>query len=215
MKERALRAHPFEVRAMLTRPRVTFWRPLRRQPAPAFLARGVVRVVPQWPHQDGVRWFMADGASELLPCPYGAPSDHLWVQETFSPLNTEQPLNRYVSPKYRARVKFAYKADGVPLPHDAPWPWMASVRMPRWASRLTLSITSVRVERLHEVTDADAMALGLDGSGVYVPVQGVSPADGPRAEFAAHWESTEGKRTPRTSNPWVWRVEAERVVKPA
>ena len=56
-----------------------FWRAMKPQPHPGFLARGVLGVVPQWPQQDGVRWFMGDGMSELVSSPYGKPGDRIEV----------------------------------------------------------------------------------------------------------------------------------------
>lgn len=73
------RPAPFKapmVRAMLRdkNPKTQTRRIMKPQPHPAFLARGVHGVVPQWPNQDGVRWFMQDGMSELVKCPYGRPA---------------------------------------------------------------------------------------------------------------------------------------------
>jgi hypothetical protein len=81
-----------------------FWRAIKPQPHPAFLARGVCGVVPQWPMQDGVRWFMADNLSELVPCPYGKPGDRIElvmrdcpgaVQATIAKIEVEQRDGRW------------------------------------------------------------------------------------------------------------------------
>src|SRR6266700_6902801 len=74
------------VRAILEGRKTQTRRTTKPQPHPDFLARGLVGgiPVPQWPQQNGVRWFMADGLSELTECPYGKPGDTLWVRETWA-----------------------------------------------------------------------------------------------------------------------------------
>src|ERR1044071_4394433 len=72
-------------------------------------------------------------------CPYGKPGDRLWVRETF--MNTRPSRKEIDNVIYRA-------AFGVSKPLD---PWSSSIHMPRWASRITLEITNVRVERLQEI----------------------------------------------------------------
>lgn len=88
--------------------------------------------------------------------------------------------------------------------------WRPSIFMPRWASRITLEIVSVRVERVQEITEADAQAEG---------VESVSIADVPRQaawscrqDFAQLWDKLNAKRGHSwESNPWVWRVEFRRL----
>ena len=81
-------------------------------------------------------------------CPYGVPGDTLWVRETWC----EYPPGRAI---YRAN----YGAH-TPISDGIGGPWRPSIHMPRWASRLTLRVKDVRVERLQEISEADAMSEG-------------------------------------------------------
>lgn len=99
------------VRSILEHRKTHTRRIMKPQPSKAFLDRGLASVVPQWPMQDGVRWFMRDGLSELVKCPYGKPGDRLWVKEThaFYSLNYDDtgkwhPSDRDVCCHYRGRV---------------------------------------------------------------------------------------------------------------
>lgn len=82
-------------------------------------------------------------------CPYGVPGDHLWVKETHSVV-----YSGFADGKVN---DIRYKADDP----DYPYGWTPSIFMPRWASRITLEITDVRVERLQEITEEDAINEGL------------------------------------------------------
>lgn len=89
--------------------------------------------------------------------------------------------------------------------------WRPSIHMPRWASRLTLEVLDVRVERLQSITEEDAAAEGMDGD---CPI-GHIPAyqKGPLAyHFAQSWDAIYGKGPHAwDANPWVWRVEFRKV----
>lgn len=99
--------------------------------------------------------------------------------------------------------------------------WVPAIHMPREASRITLRVTSHRVERLHEITEEDAMAEGVDPikgepqheyhdtTGVYLGA--CYPDESYRDGFASLWDAINGKRCPWSSNPWVERVGFERV----
>lgn len=78
--------------------------------------------------------------------------------------------------------------------------------MPRWASRITLEVTGVRVERLQDITNMDAVQEGVEATGIYT-------SENARSEFAKLWDSINGKRPgcDWQSNPWVWIVEFEPV----
>ncbi|NBD11804.1 hypothetical protein GTY96_22835 [Corallococcus sp. c25j21] len=91
-------------------------------------------------------------------CPYGKPGDRLWVKETYALDRIHDPTRPSAVLPTLLRDRW-YRADGeqwVPLRGR----WRPSIHMPRWASRLTLEVASVRVERLHDITEEDAQAEG-------------------------------------------------------
>lgn len=131
-------------------------------------------------------------------CPYGgAPGDVLWVRETFSGPRGCRRLKPTDWPK---GCPIWYWADGDESDFEATGP-KPSIHMPRWASRLTLEITDVRVERLQDISEDDAEC------------EGVTPAAPPEQTGARHkpafrhlWEDINGEES-WASNPWVWVVE--------
>ena len=132
------------------------------------------------------------GDHHLKDCPYGMPGDQLWVRETHS---------RLIDGTSPAHVR--YKAH---YP-TSPWGtgWKPSIHMPRWASRITLKIKGVRVERVQDITEEDAKAEGLIDDFI-------SPGDGHSAlyHFVTLWNSINIKRGYGWStNPWVWVVDFE------
>jgi len=153
------------------------------------------------------------------PCPYGAPGDRLWVRETFASFRAEgQPVTprdaRYVVLRDGAQVY----ADGKTYPPLAAYAagafdaikWRPSIHMPRWASRITLEVVSVRVERVQSITEEDARAEGVAVTAPHL-MHGALASMSARENFAVLWDSINGKRAPWAVNPWVWRVEFRRV----
>jgi len=138
-----------------------------------------------------------------IRCPYGQPGDRLWVRETFGHFERNDQL--------KPGAKIFYRADG-----EAPAvePWRPSIHMPRWASRITLDITGVRVERLNEISPADAVKEGIETceySGEWLNYRNVaSPSLTPQGSFRTLWESINGEDS-WGANPWVWVVEFKRV----
>jgi len=99
---------------------------------------------------------------------------------------------------------------------------MPSIFMPRWASRISLRVVSVRVERLQDISESDAKAEGvesdLDDMRKLSHLRGSEAAravptvlESSRSRFRYLWDSINGKRAPWSSNPWVWRIEFEHV----
>lgn len=90
-----------------------------------------------------------------MPCPYGEPGDRLWVRETWAHDGSKAP------PLYRASWQCKRDYPGVPCEHG-PDRWRPPIHMPRWASRITLEVTGVRVERLCNISEEDAVAEGVE-----------------------------------------------------
>lgn len=126
-------------------------------------------------------------------CPYGQLGDRLWVRETFSPTMDGGAL-------YRADPMY----DGM-KPGDFAWSWKPSIFMPRWASRITLEITAVRVERLRDISDDDAVSEGY----YFAPNRCPDEFD-PAGWYESLWESINGPGS-WAANPWVWVIEFQRI----
>jgi len=165
------------------------------QPGPAAYGAG---------NADGECW---------IRCPHGQPGDRLWVREAWARDDEDGCL------MYRADVGREMDADaweqgrieGVPR-----YRWRPSIHMPRWASRITLEITSVRVERLQDISEADAAAEGVTpkwepgcSGRLMEALSGFSfrPA---ASAYADLWESLHGPGS-WDANPWVWVVEFKRI----
>ena len=131
----------------------------------------------------GAHW---DDGEYGCRCPYGAPGDTLWVRETWA--------------GHASGVDYA--ADFAAVSRTQAGPWRPSIHMPRWASRITLRITDVRVERLQEISHEDCGAEGAwHDSYPTVPSYG---------NFARLWNDINGPGA-WDANPWVWAISFERV----
>jgi hypothetical protein len=143
-----------------------------------------------------------------MACPYGQPGDRLWVRETFQPTfcdgversETDWDTGAGFDINYPATTGRIEWIDGDDNITDRCKP---AIHMPRWASRITLEITAVRVERLLKISEADAKA------------EGAQLAEGPctEPEFQSYtlgylnlWNSINGPDS-WASNPWVWVIE--------
>lgn len=153
-----------------------------------------------WPHKNdipGMRQIMRN-------CPYGQPGDRLWVRETFADLQGTGIEHRPISSGPLQRYAFA--ADTKPGSHgdearkEFGVKWKPSIFMPRTASRITLDITGVRVERLQDISEADAAAEGVSAK---------HTADAhytAREAYAVLWGQINGGGSWHL-NPWVWVIE--------
>lgn len=159
-----------------------------------------------------------------ISCPFGAVGDRIWVRETFQgPLFDYDLMDSYCKdPTPFEKPEFCvYKADGVPAPefYDADDElhccWRPSIHMPRWASRILLEITGVRVERLNAISEEDARAEGIiDGGclncGEPEPCGCANPEPDATDAFAYLWQSIYGQEN-WNANPWVWVISFKRV----
>lgn len=117
-------------------------------------------------------------AAWVKTCPYGQPGDRLWVRETWA---AQHEFDGH-SPRFvKVGARFHYRAS-----EQGPSGllWRPSIHMPRWASRLTLEITAVRVERVQDIGDEDAEREGLQWCN----------AASPRDKFQCLWDSLNAKR---------------------
>ncbi|ENQ1389153.1 hypothetical protein ACEOEZ_003897 [Enterobacter hormaechei] len=129
--------------------------------------------------------------NEGYTCPFGAVGDRIWVRETFSPVpDHEEPAGCSA---------ILYAADG-----NGPYgKWVPSIHMPRWASRITLEITGVRVERLNSISDSDASKEGCC-------IADMESGDCLSDVFVRLWTSIYGDESWKV-NPWVWVIEFKRI----
>ncbi|MBW7932469.1 MAG: hypothetical protein H3C62_02410 [Gemmatimonadaceae bacterium] len=140
-----------------------------------------------------------------IECAYGVPGDRLWVRETFQYEAKTDAFEwdvRNCIIRYRATEPGA--GPWLTAEDDISDAWRPSIHMPRWASRLTLEVTGVRVERVQDISEEDAKAEGSTVPWMYKATQ--EPVATHRAAFARLWDSINAKRAPWSSNPWVWVV---------
>lgn len=138
----------------------------------------------------------------FVSCPYGHKGDQLWVKENF--------YVRVDGPALRTPQSLHYAADLLPDdPLKRGYILKPSIHMPRWASRITLTVTDVRVQRLQEITPADARAEGCpEDLGSSYCVDGMSAQV---AWFMFLWNKINAARGHAwEANPWVWAVTFER-----
>lgn len=132
-------------------------------------------------------------------CPFGQVGDQLWVRETFG----TQVRRDGLGGTGEFRVYRASNPDAVKYTtacgKSVPVKWTPSIHMPRWASRITLEITAVRVERLNSISDGDAINEGCSTADMK---SGDCVAD----VFARLWSSIYGGES-CSANPWVWVIE--------
>jgi hypothetical protein len=135
---------------------------------------------------------------EPFRCPYGAPSDRLWVRETWGRFNGCGTL--------------AYRATNDENPMGSPERWRPSIHMPRKLSRIDLEVTGLRVQQLHDISEADAIAEGLiplsEGSDRTWTADGTARTEyeTAREAYAALWDDINGFGS-WDANPWVWVVD--------
>ncbi|EPY7254821.1 hypothetical protein ACXEI8_004506 [Klebsiella pneumoniae] len=177
--------------------------------------------------EDGSKWPWSEDAEHACdfwhPCPFGAVGDRIWVRETFQgPLFDYDLMDNYCKdPTPFEKPEFCvYKADGVPAPefYDADDElhccWRPSIHMPRWASRILLEITDVRVERLNAINEHDAQAEGVaklrGGFWKHYQPGWTQHQLSARGSFVTLWKSIYGDES-WNSNPWVWVIKFKRI----
>ena len=163
--------------------------------------------------------------------PYGQPGDQLWVRETWGYRMTIWASTDWLSGNHL--IEYAANNEKIiyPRPDKNGLPkrrnkrddedsltyinylkkyfaqWRPSIFMPRWASRITLEITSVRVERLQDITAADALAEGIK---IHEKFINRNDHYGPIAAYRDLWGSINGAGS-WDLNPWVWVIEFKKI----
>jgi hypothetical protein len=143
---------------------------------------------------------------ETINCPHGVVGDRLWVREKHN-IECSYPVEEKCGHPDHV---YYWASENSVVRDSFTTPWRPSIHMPRWASRITLKIMGVRVERVQDITPDDARAEG-------VPAPKSKHAMGLPDQYALHrfkhlWDSINEKRGYGWSvNPWVWVVEFQQV----
>lgn len=156
-----------------------------------------------------------DALDPEYPSPFGVPGDRLWVREAHATETWDDDGERVI---FRADLGAMWR-DGLPgdvfflasdyIPRGGGW--RPSIYMPRWASRITLEVVSVRVERAQKISDADIAAEGVTERTAadlgFAPehVAEVAQHMGPIGLWQMTWEKINGVES-WAANPWVWVV---------
>lgn len=209
MKERPILFSAPMVRAILAGQKTQTRRVVKPQPVPVGTLREIDEPgAGQTFVENGVLRTPARYGSRPASCPYGQPGDRLWVRETYALHHAWDECAPCVAESVTPRPRVWHRADA-PDAIDGRGRWRSSIHMPRWASRITLEVTAVRVERLHDISEADAEAEGVTAE----PSNGL--ADSPvglsaREAFADLWASINGPES-WEARPWVWVVSFKRL----
>ena len=153
------------------------------------------------------------GEWEVSRCPYGQVGDRLWVREAWHCDGDPKFVEYNPEIGLSATPDCFYRATEMCRNPNAGWRWRPSIHMPRWASRITLEITGVRVERLQDISEEDAKAEGVELIGArLVNDDGSTTAYTHKMHFEALWDSiNEDRGYSWESNPWVWVVNFKRI----
>ncbi|EJF8031379.1 hypothetical protein M9M37_001842 [Escherichia coli] len=222
MKERGMIFNGEMVRAILEGRKTQTRRPIKWKQT---------RFTEMGEREDGSKWPWSEDADSVRdywhPCPFGAVGDRIWVRETWATLGNEDGCcvdwndnlckgdEKSAARIYRASCEQKPGDYGLwSIPDDADWKphtenekfegaWRPSIHMPRWASRITLEITDVRVERLNDISECDAKAEGA-------PTECTLIGDKHYPGFRSLWKSIYGNDSWQAS-PWVWVIEFKRI----
>ncbi|STE16474.1 hypothetical protein [Citrobacter sp. wls718] len=166
--------------------------------------------------EDGSKWPWSEDTENVCdywhPCPFGAVGDRIWVRETWAEAGASAPDLTLYRANYPEHVPPQYEN----VPTVTSICWTPSIFMPRWASRILLEITDVRVDRLNGISEADARAEGMPSAGELLPdypdtyLTPVGDFATAKVAFQRLWESIYGKENWQ-ADPWVWVIEFKRI----
>jgi hypothetical protein len=219
VKERPILFQGAMVRALLAGTKTQTRRAIRLQTGRTFDEHALVAAIQEWrPVFDKVAGCNVGERAALIRCPYGQPGDRLWVRERGWIARSGLAFLPYVGNE---------ENKGPTSPDGTPYKPCPSIHMPRWASRILLEITGVRVERLQAISEADAMTEGarcfndiprgplshpmahLCRWSMESPTSTDQCLSTPQMAFANYINKVNGDGTWET-NPWVWVVEFKR-----
>ena len=215
MKEKPLLFSGPMVRAILDGRKTQTRRVFKNENGEAKISTDVSRVDVSVNGVASLMFPLADGTlhpkSFTYKCPYGYPGTKLWVRETFEycvrGADYTPGFEDYVA--YRADNGAKMITPGLISTEDINGKWRPSIHMPRWASRISLEVTGVRMERLQDISTEDIRAEGVD-DGMTNPRMGKRHDASMRMAWQALWESINGPDS-WAASPWVWIVEFKRV----
>lgn len=186
-----------------------------RRPVKGVRPDNCLPIHPATATRSGVHTHVMDAPKHGL-CPFGVVGDRLWVRETWATLGNEDghPVDANGNLCSREDAQRIYRASAIQNPgnyglwtspdgFDFEGSWTPSIHMPRWASRITLEITAVRVERLNNISECDAKAEGG-------PTKCTLIGDRYFPGFRSLWKSIYGEES-WAANPWVWVIKFKRV----
>ncbi|GKO38159.1 hypothetical protein NUBL21974_04390 [Klebsiella quasipneumoniae] len=227
MTERGMIFNAEMVRAILDGRKTQTRRIMKVQPESNQL--GLLLITDSTKHSDIGKYHWAESnatgnhvRSKLFSCPFGAVGDRIWVRETWSSdFANYYPNDRVwyaADNNRRLDIEVVDGVRGIYSPESdvhVPFRWQPSIHMPRWASRILLEITDVRVERLNAISEEDARAEGIiDGGclncGEPEPCGCANPEPDATDAFAYLWQSIYGQDN-WNANPWVWVIEFKHV----
>ncbi|HGY2802913.1 TPA: hypothetical protein ACNVTV_004838 [Citrobacter freundii] len=161
--------------------------------------------------RDGIYTHVKDAPKHGL-CPFGSVGDRIWVRETFNGFWLDDDVIQEIKNGISLASELCdYKADYSDDSKPAEG-WTPSIHMPRWASRILLEITVIRVERLNTISQADAIAEGAPPS--HPSIDSVSQEYGfpdfSRSWFGQTWQHIYGEESWQ-ANPWVWVIEFKQI----
>jgi len=202
MKERPILFNAPMVRALLDDSKAQTRR-VARHPA----LQGLSHIV-----DCGAGWWGDEEGDVQVCCPYGKPGDRLWVREKFRGCRAYE-VQGY-PPKDWGNKPIWFEADGPAPGNTNAWAIRArpSIYMPRWASRITLEVTGVRVQRLQEISESNASSEGLKFNSNHLgpwSFEGGQDWLSAREAYRELWRQIHGPDS-WEANPWVWVVEFKR-----
>lgn len=215
MKERPILFSTPMVRALLDDRKTQTRRIIKPQPVRALpqefipMDQAITRL--KTLHQNGNTQIMTSGplVGQAVPkCPYGEIGDRLWVRESFTPNYFDGGGHGYKADWTKAAAEVATEPK-----------WKPSIHMPRKACRLLLEITEVRVERLQDIDEEDAVWEGIEGDEYgELWMDYTKKHDDPErhlliepsASYRTLWQSINGPKS-WDANPWVWAITFKKI----